>query len=110
MRKLRKKDFKHICLVILASIPIGFINYFVISSQINQKSSKPSIHGGYIGDGDMSYCKNIVGDVDRILSTHCWSEHQESPLRAYPFLLQFISFGLFPIGYIAFYLFAENKY
>ena len=107
MRKLQGKDFKHICLVLLTFIPLGFINYLAISGQINQRSSKPSVHGGYIGDGDMTYCKDIA---NRILATHCELEHQENPLRSYPLLLQFISFGLFPIVYLAFYLFRENEY
>ena len=55
----------------------------------------------------MTYCKDIA---NRILATHCELEHQENPLRSYPLLLQFISFGLFPIVYLAFYLFRENEY
>jgi hypothetical protein len=64
--------------------------------------SKPSMYGGYRGDGDMSYCKKFD---DRILIVGCELEHQKLLFQTYPILLKVICFGLVPLGFIVCYLF-----
>ena len=105
MRKLSPKDFKPICLGILASFAVGGFNYLAMSGNQKKISSRPSVHGGYIGDGDMSYCKELN---NRILVAHCESEHGQNLLQSYPIILPILCFGLIPLGFIVIYLFTDE--
>ena len=105
MRKLSVKDFKPICLGILASFAVGGFSYLALLGNQKKISSRPSVHGGYIGDGDMSYCKKLN---DRILAVHCKSEHEQNLHQSYPIILPILCFVLIPLGFIVVYLFTDE--
>lgn len=105
MRKLSVKDFKPICLGILASFAVGGFSYLGLLGNQKKISSRPSVYGGYIGDGDMSYCKKLN---DRILIVNCKLEHEQNLHQSYPFILPILCFGLIPLGFIVIYLFTDE--